>query len=94
MSSAQTKALTAYRRRQTRKGIVRVEFQVRKEDATLLRNVARALADPGRATETRALLNQRFGRQDGDALKALLMAAPLEGIDLTRERDLGRDVAL
>ncbi|NVO17693.1 MAG: hypothetical protein HXX10_27020 [Rhodoplanes sp.] len=94
MSSAQNKSLTAYRRRQTRKGIVRVELQVRKEDATLLRKVARALADPSRATETRALLHQRFGAPDGEALKALLAAAPLDGLDLSRERDLGRDIAL
>jgi len=39
-------------------------------------------------------LRERFGAIQAKGLKELLAAAPLEGIDLTRERDLGRDVAL
>jgi hypothetical protein len=39
-------------------------------------------------------LRERFGAFPARGLKALLAAAPLEGIDLTRERDVGRDVAL
>jgi hypothetical protein len=56
--------------------------------------VARALSDPAREAEARALLRERFGAAKAKGLKALLAAAPLEGIDLTRERDLGRDVVL
>jgi len=77
-----------------RQGIVRVEVHVRRDDAALVRDVAKALADPVRAPETRALLRGRFGSARAKGLKALLAEAPLEGIDLTRERDLGRDVAL
>jgi len=94
MSSTQKKTLSAYRRRQKRRGIMRLEVHVRKDDAALIRGVAKALADPGRATEARTLLRERFSAVQAKGLKQLLAAAPLEGIDLTRERDLGRDVAL
>jgi hypothetical protein len=39
-------------------------------------------------------LREHFGAAEAFGLKALLAAAPLEGIDLTRERDLGRDVVV
>ena len=73
---------------------MRLEVHVRKDDAALIRGVAKALADPGRATEARTLLRERFSAVQAKGLKQLLAAAPLEGIDLSRERDLGRDVAL
>ena len=94
MSSAQKKTLSAYRLRQKRRGVMRLEVHVRKDDVSLIRGVAKALSDPARATEARALLRERFGAIQAKGLKELLAAAPLEGIDLTRERDLGRDVAL
>lgn len=94
MSSSQNKALSTYRRRLKREGIVRLEVKVRKEDAALVRNVASALVDPERESDARALLRERFGVPETAGLKALLAAAPLEGVDLRRERDFGRDVAL
>ena len=39
------------------------------------------------AFETRALLRERFGAGSASGLKALLVSAPLEGIELNRERD-------
>ena len=39
-------------------------------------------------------LRQVLGEEPKPGLKALLASAPLEGIDLTRDRDLGRDVEL
>jgi hypothetical protein len=60
----------------------------------LIRGVARALQDPQRADETRAVLRARFAAEGAQGLKALLAAAPLEGIDLTRNRDSGRLVDL
>jgi len=92
MRNAQKRYLSAYRRRLKRQGMVRVEVQVRKDDAALLRGIAKALTDPAREAETRALLRECFGTADAIGLKALLAAAPLEGIDLTRERDFDRDV--
>lgn len=94
MPSTQRKPVSAYRRRLKRRGVVRVEVHVRKDDAALVRGVAQALSDPVREAEARALLRERFGVAKAKGLKALLAAAPLEGIDLTRERDLGRHIAL
>lgn len=94
MPNRQRKYLSAHRRRMKRHGVVRVEVHVRKEDAALVRGVAKALSDPARETETRALLRHRFGPSAPAGLKALLAAAPLEGIDFVREQDLGRDIVL
>jgi hypothetical protein len=77
-----------------RQGMVRLEVQVRKADAGLVRDLARALSDPERAAETRELLLTRVAARPTTDLKALLAAAPLEGIDLTRVRDAGRKVDL
>lgn len=86
--------LTRYRRRMKRQGLVRVEVQARDKDAPLIREVARALLDPAREVEARALLRRRFGEPPAGGLKALLAAAPLEGIPLDRARDTGRPVDL
>ena len=90
MSNVQKRAVTAYRRKLKRQGIIRLELHVRKDDADLVRGVARALSNPEQEAEARALLRERFGGRRPRGLKALLAAAPLEGIDLARGRDLGR----
>jgi hypothetical protein len=94
LTEPQRKALANYRRRLKRKGLTRMEVQVRKEDAALVRGLVQALLDPERERDARAFLREKFsdGRKAG--LKELLAAAPLEGIDLTREQDLGRDIDL
>ncbi len=73
--------------------MVRVEVQVAKDDATLIRAVALALADPSNAQEIRALLRERLG-QSPMGLKTLLESAPLEGIRIQRARERGRRIAL
>jgi hypothetical protein len=93
MSGSERKSVIACRRRLKRRGVVRVEVHVRKDDAALVRGVAQALSDPARETEARAMLRERFGAGRAKGFKALLAAAPLEGIDLVRERDPGRDAA-
>jgi hypothetical protein len=87
--SGKVKISVAMRRRLKRQGFVRVEVHVRKEDATLVRRVADAFVDPERAPETRAVLRQRFAEPPPKGLKALLAAAPLDGIDVERSRDRG-----
>ena len=87
-------ALAKHRAQKARRGFVRVEVSVRKEDAPLLRRVAAALSDPTRQAGARTLLQQRFAEAMPTSLKALLAAAPLDGIDLERHRDLGRAVDL
>jgi hypothetical protein len=86
--------LAKHRTRMERLGFVRVEVTVRKEDATLVRRVASALSDPSRQAEARMLLRQRFVGPPKVSLKALLASAPLDGIDLDRSHDRGREVDL
>jgi hypothetical protein len=76
------------------RGIARIEVRVRTEDAPLVRGVVEALADPQRASSTRALLRERIGVPSAAGLKEWLASAPLDGIELVRDRDLGRDVDL
>ncbi len=94
MTPRENKALASYRRRLKQQGVARLEVRVRKQDAPLVRDVVRALADPHREVEARKLLREHFGPATAEGLKALLASAPLEGIDVGRVRDLGRDVDL
>jgi hypothetical protein len=94
MSSRAKSSLAGHRARMARRGFVRVEFNVRKEEASLVRHVAAALSDPARQAAARMLLRQRFVEPPKVSLKALLASAPLDGIDLDRGRDLGREVGL
>ena len=93
MVPPQKRALAAHRRRLKRRGIARIEVRVRKDDVALVRGVVAALSDPERETETRAMLRRRFAAKPA-GLKALLAEAPLEGVELDRPFDTGRDVEL
>lgn len=86
--------VASHRARRERQGFVRVEVNVRKEDAGMVRLVASVLSDPARQAEARALLRQRFAEPPPASLKALLASAPLVGIELDRSPDPGRDVDL
>lgn len=94
MATARKTPVTTYRDRMKRQGLVRVEVQVRREYAELVRDVASALADPEREAETRALLRDRIARHPAIGLKALLASAPLDGIEIDRPRDIGREITL
>jgi len=94
MTGKTKSAVAKHRARMERQGLVRVEVNVRKEDAGLVRRVASALSDPSRQAEARMLLRQRFVEPSNVSLKALLASAPLDGIDLVRSRDSGRKVEL
>lgn len=87
-------SLASHRARMERRGFVRVEVNVRKEDASLVRQVAAALSDPARQAEARQVLRRRFVQSPPVSLKALLASAPLDGIDLDRSHDPGREVDL
>ncbi|HDP90099.1 MAG TPA: hypothetical protein ENN42_09125 [Thioalkalivibrio sp.] len=93
MNNTDPSPVTQWRKRRQRQGFVRVEVQVRKDDAALVRDVATALGDPEREAETRAILRDKIATPHSGGLKALLAAAPLDGIDIERPRDFGRDVA-
>lgn len=91
--TAQRKAVQNHRRRQQKRGLVRLEVQAAEADKILIRKVARLLrGDPARAAEIRKRLQQVIGEERKPGLKALLTSVPLEGIELTRHQDFGRDV--
>ena len=94
MANTDLSPVTQWRKRRQLQGFVRVEVQVRREDAVLVRDVATALVDPERETETRAILREKIAAPRPRGLKALLASAPLEEIDLERPRDFGRDATL
>ena len=85
-------AVTAWRRRRERQGFVRLEVQVRKEDVELVRAVASALGDAERREATRAVIREHVAPARRRGLKALLAEAPLDGIDLERPREVGREI--
>ena len=87
-------ALVAYRNRMKKRGKVRVEVNVSKEDAGLIRAVANALKDPAREADTRAWLRKELRGSRALGLKVLFESAPLEGIMIVRSRDIGRSVNL
>lgn len=88
------KAVTNFRHRLKEQGLARLEVHVRKDDVALIRDVVRALTSSAQGQQTRALLREHFHAGGAKGLKALLAAAPLKDVDLTRDRDLGRDVDL
>jgi hypothetical protein len=85
----QAKAVQSLHRK--RRGFTRVEVVVPTQDVPLIREVAKALSDPAQATHIRALIHGRFAKM---GFKELLASAPLEGINLTRVLDFGRDIEL
>lgn len=94
MATARKTPVDTFRKRLRQKGMVRVEIHVQKDDAALVRSVARALGDPQMAAEARTILKARFTRPAQAGLKELLASAPLEGVDLDRPRDMGREIDL
>jgi hypothetical protein len=94
MTKTRRTAVANFRRRLEQQGMARLEVRVRKDDVSLVREVVRALTSPEQGQEARALLREHFHVAPAKGLKALLAAAPLEGVDLTRDRDLGRDIDL
>ena len=93
-ATARKTPVDTFRKRLRQKGMVRVEIHVQKDDAVLVKSVARALGNPKMAAEARTILKARFTKPAQAGLKALLASAPLEGVDLERPRDMGREIDL
>jgi hypothetical protein len=95
MASSQHRVLTKPRTRLKQRGLVRVEVRVSATDADLIRRTAHSLrGEPREATRLRAQLLRLVGVASPLSLKELLAVAPLEGIELARDQDQGRDVEL
>ena len=94
MTTARRKALSDHRQCMKNQSIVRLEVRGHKDNVSLIHDVVSVLEDPERANEARALLRERLGAGKPRGLKDLLAAIPLEGIDLERDHDIGRNVDL
>jgi hypothetical protein len=93
MTKSQSNTMSR-RKRQTELGFVKVQVQVRKEDASLLEAIACALRDPSRRETIRAALNKQITPSPTKSFKALVASAPLEGIELDRLTDFGQSRVL
>jgi len=91
--SAPAKALKTHRQRRKRQGLTRVEVTVLNRDAELVRDVAKALRDPKGSEAARAFIRMHLADRTPD-FKEFLASAPLEGVDLTRPPDFGREIDL
>ena len=94
MVNARRQAVAEHRKRLKSRGLVRIELRAPAQDAALLREIAAALADSERGARTRIALNELFAMHRARNFKEFLAAAPLEGLDLERNRDTGRQVDL
>jgi hypothetical protein len=90
MAAHSNDAVAEHRRRLKHRGLARIELRAPKEDAPLLREIAAALCDPARAQSTRNTLRDLFAIYRAKGFKELLAAAPLEGVNLERDRGPGR----
>lgn len=82
---------TQWRKRQAALGFVRVQVQVRNEDASLVREIASVLRDPSRHEATRSVLRKHITPSPAKSFKALLASAPLADIELDRSTDSNRE---
>src|SRR5260370_32110960 len=92
MRSPARKAVAEHRKRLKQRGLVRIELRAPKKDAPLLRAIGGALADPARAARTRTVPRELVAVHHAQCFKEFLAAAPLEGADLDRNPDTGRDI--
>lgn len=89
MRAPKKKPPSTYRRRLKRRGLVRLEVRVHKDDVALVRSVVEALADPKRGDEARALLRDRFG-----AAFDVHVSRNVRAIHRARSASTGRSVLL
>lgn len=95
MTPAQKKAVEQHRKRQERKGFVRVEVNVPDSDRDLIRQTAANLRAGGDiAEQTRLALSSVFNPYEGMNLKELLENSPLGELELERSKETWRDIDL
>ena len=95
MGNPGRQAVAEHRKRLKDRGLVRVEVRAPKQDASLLRDIAGALADPTSGPQARQLLLGYFHPPGRQGLKELLASAPLDlELDFDRGTDTGREVEL
>src|SRR5262249_62346398 len=71
LSKAQNKAVAKFRKRLKQQRMARLEVHVRRGDATLVRNVIRALTNPDQEPATPPLLREHFGTGQAPGYESL-----------------------
>ena len=95
MTPAQKKAVKQHRKRQAKKGFVRVEVSVPDSDRDLIRQTAAKLRAGGDiAEQTRLALSSVFNPYQDMDLKELLENSPLGELELERSKETWRDIDL
>ena len=94
MTPAQRDAVNRHRKRQAKKGIIRMEVNVPDSDRDLIRQTAANLRAGGDIAERiRSALSSVLNPYAGMNLKELLEnAPPLDELDLERSKELPRDI--
>ncbi|OGR07494.1 MAG: hypothetical protein A2341_26540 [Deltaproteobacteria bacterium RIFOXYB12_FULL_58_9] len=90
--SKNAELVAKHRARLKRKGLVRVEVQVPKEDADTLRALASDLKDPDRGEAVRGGLARILSMTVFGSFKNALLAGPAVEIPIDRIDDVPRDV--
>ena len=95
MTPAQKKAVSEYRNRQKKQGLVRMELNIPDADRELIRQTAANLRAGGEIAEkTRLALSAVLNPYDGMNLKELIESAPLGELELERSKETWRDIDL
>jgi hypothetical protein len=90
MSNPQKKAVESHRRRQSEKGIIRMELNVPQKDREMLRSLAGVLRNGGiDADRLRLVMGSALKGEQMINFKCFLEMAPLELLDLERPQDSG-----
>jgi molybdenum cofactor biosynthesis enzyme MoaA len=92
MTTGNHNSVAKHRKRLKDLGLARIEVQVPSDDAELIRRTAQSLR--GEMAATLRVQLQRLVGASSIGLKDILASAPLDDIDLTRDRDVGRGVEL
>ena len=97
MSSSQTRAIQNYRARLSDRGLARFEVLGRDADRDLIRLLARRLAENSpESARLRAAVNDTVngGPHKKGGILAALRRSPLADIEITRHREVGREIDL
>jgi len=97
MSSSQTRAIQNYRARLSDRGLARFEVLCRDADRDLIRLLARRLAENSpESARLRAAVNDTVngGPPKKGGILAALRRSPLADIEITRHREVGREIDL
>ena len=94
MTKTNSSPIGQRRERNHRQVSARIERQSQKGHAGLVRDVVAPLGNSEPESEVRDTQRQKTVATRARGFKKLLASAPLEGIDLKRSRDTGRDIPL